>query len=97
MQNNYRRFEADSTRSTFPTAPYLTFGLTERKCSFASLDQGDALVLTGTRAPNVTKGTRVPISVHNGPTILSRLTEEIEGDDGAWTVRIKHRPGELPC
>ena len=37
----------------------------------ASLHLDWTIVLTGRRAPNVTRGTRVSISIHNGPTILS--------------------------
>ena len=71
VQNNFRRFEADCDQVNVPDGTLLDVKVNGKFVgSFSSLDQGGALVLTGTRAPNVTKGTRVSISIHNGPTIL---------------------------
>ena len=72
VQNTFRRFEADCDQVNVPDGTLLDVHVNGKFVgSFASLDQGGALVLTGTRAPTVTKGTRVSISIHNGPTILS--------------------------
>ena len=71
--NTYRRFEADCDQVNVPDGTLLDVHVNGKHVgSFRSLDQGGALVLTGKRAPNVTKGTKVSISVHNGPTIVSR-------------------------
>ena len=72
VQNSFRRFEADCDQVNVPDGTLLDVHVSGKFVgSFASLDQGGALVLTGRRAPNVTRGTRVSISIHNGPTILS--------------------------
>lgn len=72
VQNTYKRFEADCDQVNVPDGTLLDVWVNGKKVgSFASLDQGGALVLTGTRAPNVTKGTKVSISIHNGPMIVS--------------------------
>lgn len=72
LQNTYRRFEADCDQVNVPNGTLLDVWVNGKHVgSFATLDQGGALVLTGTRAPNVTKGTKVSISIHNGPTIVS--------------------------
>src|SRR6516162_6624864 len=72
VQNSYRRFEADCDQVNVPDGTLLDVWVNGKKVgSFASLDQGGALVLTGTRAPNVAKGTKVSISIHNGPTIVA--------------------------
>jgi hypothetical protein len=72
VQNTFRRFEADCDQVNVPDGTLLDVHVNGKYVgSFPSLDQGGALVLTGRRAPNVTRGTRVSISIHNGPTILS--------------------------
>ena len=72
VQNTYKRFEADCDQVNVLDGTLLDVRVNAKYVgSFHSLDQGGALVLTGTRAPNVAKGTTVSISIHNGPTILS--------------------------
>jgi hypothetical protein len=72
VQNTFRRFEADCDQVNVPDGTLLDVKVNGKYVgSFPSLDQGGALVLTGRRAPNVTKGTTVSIGIHNGPTILS--------------------------
>ena len=72
VQNTYRRFEADCDQVNVPDGTQLDVRVNGKYVgSFRSLDQGGALVLTGSRAPNVTKGTRVSIDLHNGPVIVS--------------------------
>ena len=72
VQNTFRRFEADCDQVNVPDGTLLDVRVNGKYVgSFRTLDQGGALVLTGVRAPNVTRGTKVSISIHNGPTILS--------------------------
>jgi hypothetical protein len=72
VQNTFRRFEADCDQVNVPDGTQLDVRVNGKYVgSFRSLDQGGALVLTGSRAPNVTKGTRVSIDLHNGPVIVS--------------------------
>jgi len=72
VQDTFRRFEADCDQVNVPDGTLLDVKVNGKYVgSFPSLDQGGALVLTGRRAPNVTKGTTVSIGIHNGPTILS--------------------------
>jgi hypothetical protein len=56
-------FQSGLDQVNVPDGTLLDVWVNGRKVgSFASLDQGGALILTGTRAPNVTKGKRVSIS-----------------------------------
>lgn len=72
VQNAYRRFEADCDQVNVPDGTLLDVKVNGKYVgSFRTLDQGGALVLTGKRAPNVTKGTTVSIDFHNGPAIVS--------------------------
>lgn len=72
VQNTFRRFEADCDQVNVPDGTQLDVMVNGKYVgSFRTLDQGGALVLTGSRAPQVTKGTRVSINFHNGPAILS--------------------------
>lgn len=72
VQNTFRRFESDCDQVNVPDGTQLDVRVNGKHVgSLRSLDQGGALVLTGSRAPNVTKGTRVSIDLHNGPVIVS--------------------------
>lgn len=72
MRNTFRRFEADCDQINVPNGTVLDVKVNGKFVgSFRSLDQGGALILTGVRAPNVTKGTTVSINFHNGPAIVS--------------------------
>ncbi len=72
VQNTFRRFEADCDQVNVPDGTQLDVMVNGRYVgSFRTLDQGGALVLTGSRAPQVSKGTKVSINFHNGPAILS--------------------------
>ena len=72
LQNTYRRFEADCDQVNVPNGTLLDVKVNGTYVgSFRTLDQGGALVLTGKRAPNVSKGTTVSIDFHNGAPIVS--------------------------
>jgi hypothetical protein len=72
VQNTFHRFEADCDQVNVVDGTLLDVKVNGKYVgSFPSLDQGGALDLTGRRAPNVTRGTKISISIHNGPTILS--------------------------
>ena len=72
VENTFRRFEADCDQVNVPDGTLLDVRVNGKVVgSFRTLDQGGALILTGSRAPNVTKGTRVSINFHNGSAIVS--------------------------
>lgn len=72
VQNTFRRFEADCDQVNVPDGTLLDVRVNGKVVgSFRTLDQGGALILTGVRAPNVTKGTRVSINHHDGAAIVS--------------------------
>ncbi len=72
VQTTFRRFEADCDQVNVPDGTLLDVRVNGKFVgSFRTLDQGGALILTGLRAPNVTKGTKVSINFHNGPAIVS--------------------------
>jgi len=72
VQGSFRRFEADCDQVNVPDGTLLDVMVNGKYVgSFRTLDQGGALVLTGRRAPNVSKGTKVSINFHNSSPILS--------------------------
>jgi hypothetical protein len=72
VQNTFRRFEADCDQVNVPDGTLLDVRVNGKIVgSFRTLDQGGALILTGVRAPNVSKGTKVSINFHDGPAIAS--------------------------
>jgi hypothetical protein len=72
VENTFRRFEADCDQVNVPNGTLLDVRVNGKVVgSFRTLDQGGALILTGSRAPNVTKGTRVSINFHDGSAIVS--------------------------
>ena len=72
VQNTFRRFEADCDQVNVPDGTLLDVMVNGKYVgSFRTFDQGGALILTGRRAPNVSKGTKVSINFHNSSPILS--------------------------
>jgi len=72
VQNTFRRFEADCDQVNVPDGTLLDVRVNGKVVgSFRTLDQGGALILTGVRAPNVTKSTKVSINFDDGSAIVS--------------------------
>ncbi len=72
VENGARKFSADCDNVNVAdgtTLDVLVNGKTVG--SFTTQDGGGALLLTGSRAPYVSKGTKVSINFHHGSVILS--------------------------
>jgi hypothetical protein len=73
LDNATRRFSAEADNVRLPNGTVLAVRVNGVRVGIITLQlQGGALLLTGVRAPNVTKGTRVVIRFPNGgPIVLS--------------------------
>lgn len=73
LDNTTRRFSAEADNVNLPDGTVFAVRVNGVRVGAITLKlQGGALLLTGVRAPNVTKGTRVVIRFPNGgPIVLS--------------------------
>ena len=71
MEGSYRKFSAECDRVNLANGTELDVRVKGKVVGHIFLqDSGGALLLTGSRAPYVVRGTTVSINHHNGPAIV---------------------------
>lgn len=71
VEGSYRKFSAECDRVNLANGTVLDVRVKSIVVGHIFLqDSGGALLLTGSRAPYVTRGTTVSINHHNGPAIV---------------------------